>query len=55
MNEGLWTSGQRCQSGVVGREGNVDSGSRSERDAENARDLGRVIHLSEVLSFRRPG
>ena len=55
MNEGLWTSGQRCQHGIEGREGNLDSGSKSERDTENARDLGRVIHLSEVLLFRRPG
>ena len=51
MNEGLWTSDQRCQCGIAEREGNLDSGSKSDRDTENACDLGRVIHLSEVLSF----
>ena len=51
MNEGLWTSGQRCQCGIAEREGNLDSGSKSDRDTENACDLGRVIHPSDVLSF----
>ena len=54
MNEGLWTSGQRCQCGIAEREGNLDSGSKSDRDTENACDLGRVIHPSDVLSFWRP-